>query len=352
MKEKTADNRIFAFDMLRVVAAFSVVLLHCAAQFWYSGDVKSAEWISANAIDSVSCFGVPVFIMISGALFLADDKKTDIKRLYLHNALRILIVYIVWSIIYGFFDLTRFDFSKLTVHDYILEFVSGRYHLWYLLMIFGMYIATPFIKKMVNALTDKELVLFIVIYFIYQIGITTLLAIKDSYIMMNTFGAFSLPVLSGYVGYYVLGYALCKYPVRGKKEIILYLSAVLGVFLNIGLSTYKSLQNGVANKEIYDAFSIGTFLIAVAVFNLAVNHTKEERLPKAFQWLIREVSRSTLGIYMIHLLIIEFVTERSGISINLPVFLYIILLAVFSYIVGFVIMGLIRRIPYVGRYIC
>ena len=91
----TSEKRMLHYDLLRILAAFSVVMLHSASQFWYTLPVTDKDWLIMNSYDSLVRFGVPVFVMISGALFLSDDKKTDIKRLYTHNILRLLIIYIV-----------------------------------------------------------------------------------------------------------------------------------------------------------------------------------------------------------------------------------------------------------------
>ena len=39
--------------------------------------------------------------MISGALFLRNSKKLDIKKLYSKNILRIVVVFLFWSLVYG-----------------------------------------------------------------------------------------------------------------------------------------------------------------------------------------------------------------------------------------------------------
>ena len=72
VSSKTDKKRLIHYDLLRIFAAFSVVMLHSAAQFWYSLDIYSTEWLIANSYDALFRFGVPIFVMISGALFLLD----------------------------------------------------------------------------------------------------------------------------------------------------------------------------------------------------------------------------------------------------------------------------------------
>ena len=64
------NGRILYFDFLRIFATLAVMVLHVAAQNWYGTSVPSFEWQTFNFFHSVTRFGVPIFVMISGALFL------------------------------------------------------------------------------------------------------------------------------------------------------------------------------------------------------------------------------------------------------------------------------------------
>ena len=88
-------ERIIHWDLLRILAAFSIVMLHVAAQFWYDLDKQSAEWLIANSYDALFRFGVPIFVMISGVLFLNPNYVLSIKRLYKHNLFRVISIYII-----------------------------------------------------------------------------------------------------------------------------------------------------------------------------------------------------------------------------------------------------------------
>src|SRR5574344_2350792 len=64
------------FDLLRVVAIFTVVAVHLSAQHWPDVDVHSRAWFAFNLYCSLGKWSVPIFVMISGALFLGRD--TDV----------------------------------------------------------------------------------------------------------------------------------------------------------------------------------------------------------------------------------------------------------------------------------
>ena len=98
-------ERLVHMDLLRILAAFSVVMLHAAAQKWYSLPIDSSDWFVVNAYDAAFRFGVPIFVMISGSLFLRDRRELKLRRLYTHHVLRMMILYVIWSLAYLAFDL-------------------------------------------------------------------------------------------------------------------------------------------------------------------------------------------------------------------------------------------------------
>ena len=71
------SKRIIYFDYLRAIAVFSVIVLHVAAQNWHNADTNTFEWNVFNIYDGVSRWAVPIFVMISGALFLGRDYSLD-----------------------------------------------------------------------------------------------------------------------------------------------------------------------------------------------------------------------------------------------------------------------------------
>lgn len=75
MREKT-DYITF----LSVISAIAVVFLHVDAAFWeYSTD---AYWASANFIESIFYFAVPVFFMISGAMLVDYKERYSTKEFF------------------------------------------------------------------------------------------------------------------------------------------------------------------------------------------------------------------------------------------------------------------------------
>lgn len=85
------ESRVAYFDYLRVYAIAIMIISHVSAQNWYVTDVNTFEWQTFNIFDSISRQAVPIFVMISGSLFL--EKSIQLKKLYKKN---IFQIYFIW----------------------------------------------------------------------------------------------------------------------------------------------------------------------------------------------------------------------------------------------------------------
>ena len=82
MKKKN----ILYLDVLRIIATFAVIAIHVVTLYWNDYDVSTYEWGAFNVFDSISRWAVPIFCMISGYLFLNNEKK----KLYIYKVTNFL----------------------------------------------------------------------------------------------------------------------------------------------------------------------------------------------------------------------------------------------------------------------
>lgn len=68
-------QRLWNLDILRIVSIAAVVIIHTASQYLGKLDVTSPYWEIFNFYDGIVRWAVPVFVMISGALFLNPAKE-------------------------------------------------------------------------------------------------------------------------------------------------------------------------------------------------------------------------------------------------------------------------------------
>jgi surface polysaccharide O-acyltransferase-like enzyme len=100
-KESTLkiNKRIEYFDWLRILCCFSVIVIHISAKKWNNSPIISHEWKIFNFYNSIVRFGVPIFFMISGTIFLEKDLSFNILlNKYIKN---IYIKLLFWSFFYS-----------------------------------------------------------------------------------------------------------------------------------------------------------------------------------------------------------------------------------------------------------
>jgi len=346
------EGRMVHLDLLRILAAFSVVMLHSAAQFWYTLPITSTDWKIANSYDAVFRFGVPIFVMISGALFLQGEGEVNLKKLYSHNILRLVILYLLWSVLYGLFDCRGYEWSILDKGDIFREIFAGRYHLWYLPMIVGIYMLLPILKRWIQNAGKKELEYFLVLFLVFQIGRETVLALRNTEFVSFLWGVVSIDMVCGYIGYFILGFYIVKYGIKVKWHKWIYLGGGVGVIANIVLGNLLAQRAGEPVAAIYDSFGVFTFLIVVSLFLFFTEKMSKVKYSDRVSALIKEVSLATLGVYLMHIGVMEFLQPYGVHSMMFVPVVCIPVFAVGCFALCAVVAALLRRIPVIGKYIC
>ena len=295
-------KRIYYFDLLRTVAIFFVVLIHCVATQFTSLPVDSRSWLVANLFESISRWAVPIFIMISGAIHLSMNR--DFKTFFKKNILKLTIILFSWNFIYATVGLI----NGSSFSDFIYSFIGGHYHLWFLYMLLGLYFMTPFFKKFLD--NPKNVKLFLLISFIFGIALPELsdiFSILPSPLnsvgsgLNHALGVAGFGKLLGYSFYYILGYYLHHKTLDIKTKKIIYIAGVLSVaitfFATWGFSIFTNSPVAILLKDL----TINNVLVSIALFTYTKHHIKKNFISN----LLIRTSKYSLGIYVIHILILE-----------------------------------------------
>lgn len=210
-------------NTLRVLATIAVVILHTLV----NPSMQNLNYYTPPQLCIVKflrnffVWCVPVFVMISGVLFLNPQKEISLELLLRKYILRILLALLCYGTFFSILELifNNHSFSFVYIPKAILNTLMGKSwdHLWYLYMLIGIYLLLPVFKLFVNSATDKQVYYLLVILFIFA---SILPSLKREF-------SFSyptiIPVSSVYVFYLFLGYA-----VHYRK---LYLPNVLSIIL-------------------------------------------------------------------------------------------------------------------------
>lgn len=335
-------NRIVAFDYLRILAAYTVIVLHVVSNPFVS-TFPSFEWNVANFYESLVRWNVPIFVMISGALFL--NRKLDNYKLWTKNILRILIVFIFWSAIYEI----PLVGNAHNIYSIIAGIAHGPSHFWYLKMLLGLYIAIPVYKYIV---TNKDVEgYFLILTFIVGIlipsclSVVSLVNVSAKEFLQELLNSVSGNMVSTYSFYFVLGHYLTNY--KMNRNIVIYILGIISC-LSCFLFTYSS--SNMMGKPIELFFQNSCILTMFECIAIYVLFQRFEKFKSNV--FVDKLSGSTFGIYIVHLLVLEILYglgfER--VSNVLPI-LFFPLFSLLVFVVSFVIVVFLRRVPIVNKWL-
>ena len=345
MSNAAQNNRIQYVDVLRVIAAFAVVVIHVCDRFFSETDLTGLDWNVMNFYDSLSRFAVPVFVMISGALFLNPDRELSIKKLYSKNILRIVTAFVFWSAIYAFV-------TAEGTGERVNAFLKGPTHFWYVFVVVGLYICTPILREI--AKDDKLLRYFLIAAFVTAVLIPCVLEVVSFEPLDYVYKKAQLKLFSGYSGYFLLGYYLSKLRLK-KRYMLLFAAAGIGGFVVTVIGTrFFSLRNGTAFESLYSNFTPNVLAQGIAVFMFVrmALEKREFREDSPVWQTIGFFAKNSFGIYLIHILVLS-LTERylHFTAMSFSPILSVPILALSAFLLSCAVSFCLKKIPIVNRYI-
>jgi surface polysaccharide O-acyltransferase-like enzyme len=309
-----------------------------------------SNWWTSNFYASFGAMGIPLLVMLSGALLLDKSKADEPIRFFFKKRFnRIGLALIFWTIIYFIwaFKVT----GKVPSTDEIMHgvFAGSYYHLWFLYLLLGLYLATPILRVLIKNMNRSQ--------FKYLLALTLIGTIIPS---LTTFISFDLTpvmfVFAGWVGYYLLGSFLKE--VEIKRTHALFLSVILGVICAIvGTYLLTSYAGGNFFNFFYNPLNFNIIIASTALFLLLFNVSPKKIQSKHvyINRLIRWISENTLAIYLLHIIVLE-TFELGYLGFRISVFtmnavLAIPLLVLVTLTLTSVIIYLVKKIPHIDNVI-
>ena len=273
-----------AIDIIRIFAFVFIVFLHTLNR-QFGVDV----WMGGYAIISI---GVNLFIMISGYLLL--DKTEEAIVFFKKRILNILPLFLVFNIIYIYF-------GKIPIMPVLKGKTISASHFWYIYMILGLYLLTPWLQKVLKY-AEKETLFVVFLWFLCNILNPYLRYFNLAEIPFSNFP------LTGFIGYYILGYFVKKYDNKVKRAsfILIIVIYALGFLLSFLSTKYVLAVTGKRVSDFFDKNSLGTFIMTLSffVFWCKFNFSKRDRI-------IKIVADSTYFAFLVHLIVLHFIIKIS-----------------------------------------
>lgn len=307
MSSEGVQQRDTGIDLCRIFACFSLLPFHYCTY----GQLGASEayLYSGEIVKTLFGFHVPLFLMISGALFMGRD-QIDIKRLYTRNILKLVYVYIFWSVIYSIFDVIL-NYQNITdiknlVIWIVMDIRDSHYHLWYLPMIIGIYILIPIMHSAFGGGKNREVLKYAVTVFaVFGVVIYTLLLIPvgvDTYEIMLK--KIDVGTFAGWMGFFLTGYYLysVRFDLKTKTMRNCIIASAISIVVTVIANLGKVDTEGINSYLSY--FSLPCVIVECTLFLLFVRGNYDSLRRKEF---IGRLADCMLGVYCMHDLVMSLV---------------------------------------------
>ena len=278
-------------DVLRVLATCAVVLMHVltgATDVTDASIVPEYRSLLLSVMDLVT-WCVPIFLLISGYLFLNPKRTLTYPVMIKKYCRRIALAILLFGVPYAASELvvTERTFRIRMIPEALKMTLMGHTwsHMWYLYLILFLYLITPLLKKVLRVLPVWGVAAVMAVIFLGSSVAPFLNKVLD----VN-----SIPVLPDggvYFLYYLCGYFFAVREVCVDKGRNVWLTAAVAV-LALGMILSRTL----AGFSIQMAYNYPfTVLLAVLLFAAGWNGSiKKHRLP----W--QEAGALSFAVYLVH----------------------------------------------------
>ena len=278
--------------MARAIAILFVVFTHIHEQIGVDSYIIQAIFYDIDRL------GVPLFFMLSGALVLPKIVNINMWVFYRKRIPQFIFLLFFYSFLTTFIQKS---FSNIPIWQSLKEsliFTNGIYpantggahHLWFMYTIIELYLIAPFLGKLLERLSNQEILFFLVI----SIFLTQF---KDSLI-----GGFRIEVdfiqrlgsdfLGGYLNFFVIGYLLIY-----RRINLSLLSSLALLFLPILFSLLRELHTS-EFIGIFHWYSSSLSILLSSVGLLSLIRISFENTQKSI--FIEGISLYSFGIYLSH----------------------------------------------------
>ena len=325
--------RIIYLDVLRFFATIAVIILHVATTD-FEQPLFSYNWYLSVIQSGIVRWAVPVFVMISGTLFLSSERDITVSEIYKKRIPRLLIAYFFWWFLYAFVRVL----SDILMNGSAIQwwqFKLPAFHLWFLPILAGVYALIPFLRRIAS---DEKFVKYgLIIWTIYLAG--SFLLVKGT---PQVTQVFNMNVVLAYSGYFLFGYSLSICTITNRQRIVVYFIGFLGACITIGGTIAVSLYTESANIKFLNTTGLHVAMMASAVFVYIKEHA--QTISKSMACLIDYVRKDLFGIYLTHVLWLMLLCKEGVLDITNHA-ITILLISLVIFVLSLYTTKLIRKIP-------
>ena len=294
------NNKDFTLTFIQVICALAVVTLHTNICFW-EFSATERYWFTANIIECVFYFAVPVFFMITGITLIDYQDKYTTLEFFKRRIRKSVVPYIAWSSIgVVFLVATKSIPARQVTASWIIagllstNGIIGVY--WFFKPLYCAYLSIPLFSAVEKEKKKRMAEYLLIISFLINILPPFLTSVLHSGFVWP----YEISVVSGILFWVWGGYYLYYYP-PGKiqKTILIGLSA-LGLLLHI-IGTYAASVQAGSLQQLYKGYTNLPCVLYVPGVFCVLRKTAEkiagfDRLKRMIECL----GKYTFSVYLLH----------------------------------------------------
>ncbi len=265
--------------------------------------LPASWWWIGNATDALARPSVPLFIMISGALLLNPSKNLTLRGFFSKRFQRVVIPFIFWIIVYLLWRHFYLG-EQMTSGEILAEIASGPvyYHLWFIYMLFGLYLATPILRVWSKNATQKDLLYFLGLWFLGECIVP----------FIEHFGRINIGidfVVATYTtGYFVLGYYLHHYPIPEKYRWLALAAFVGAAFVTLFGSYFLTTRHhGIFDETLNAYLSPNVVLMSAFLFDRLrkAPHAYMQPAKNGLGKVVWGICSASFSVYLMHPILLD-----------------------------------------------
>lgn len=343
------NKRLYHLDFLRIFSMFAVVFLHTVSDILRI-NYNQPVWHFSNVLTALLSTSVPIFFMISGALMLSDERNEDVSFVLKHRLKKICVPFLFWSVVailyffvIGYVIYDKFNFAGIITRLKQLPAQPVTIHFWFMYALIPIYALIPFIKILINNMKRQHKIYLFALWCFVSIFLTTAsnFVTADYKMIFTLDDKYSLNIMGGYLGFFILGYYLNKKDIKIKsKWLVLYILTDV-ITVSAGTFVLTRISGGYFEGfKTYTGFFVST--MAVAMFLLFKNIFVAKNDIKCKKAVIF-IGDTSFVIYLVHNLVIHFMNTNYLIVPNISI-LNICLRFAIVYIISLAITVILKHI--------
>jgi surface polysaccharide O-acyltransferase-like enzyme len=339
-------SRKLDIDLLKTLAIFGVIVIHTFTAGGYT--LGTAPWYEALFWGILVRSSVPIFFMCSGALLLDPEKELPLRRLYLHNILKIILAMLVWSMVYkvyhGILDQSLSPAYLWQSLKEVLLF-NQEFHFYYLHITLLVYAFLPLTRQLCRG-SGRQLAYILLLWFLLGIAWPTARSFWPFRLIEGVPVQWAMSLSYCAIGYGILGYAIRRYP---QPKVLYWICATAGFLMMFIGTCVVSLRDGALSGLFLNGNTLGPALLAIGVYGICTG-LSQPTLARLSPVTIR-VSKASFCIFLVHVILRDSFVRWGLHSLPIPALLLVPLISLLNLVLCFLIYCLLSRIPLVRRYL-